>query len=38
MELKKLTYHNGPRGAGTSKAINPLRQTSVIPSPVLKIY
>jgi len=38
MEFKKLIYHNGPRGGGTSRAINPLRQTSVMPSPVLKIY
>jgi hypothetical protein len=31
-------YQSGPFGGGTSKAINPLRQTCVMPSPVLRIY
>jgi hypothetical protein len=31
-------YQRGPRGGGMSKAINPLRQTCAMPSPVFKIY
>lgn len=36
--IQKVKYHIGPRGGGTSRAMNPLRHTSVMPSPVLKIY
>jgi len=32
------TYQRGPRGGGTSNAMNPLRQTVVIPCPVFKMY
>jgi len=36
--LGERIYQSGPFGGGTSKAINPLRQTCVMPSPVLRIY
>lgn len=38
MKKAKNRHHRGPRGAGTSRAINPLMQMVERPSPVLRIY
>jgi len=38
INVVRETYQRGPLGGGMSKAINPLRQTVAMPSPVFKIY
>ena len=37
-ESKRETYHRGPRGGATSKAVNPLMHWAATPSPTSRTY